>query len=80
MAPSVVELVTVQTSAACVSYRLEVADSDSLTAPRQIVWSNRAFADVPASHAACRARARAWALQEGHRIVERSESERRRRA
>ncbi len=79
MQPPIAELVTVQTSPACVSYRLEVADGDNLTAPRRVVWSNRAFADVPESHAACRARAKAWALRQGYKVVERKE-ERRKRA
>ena len=77
MQPPIAELVTVTTSPGCVSYRLLVRDAESLTAPR-VVWSNRAFADVPESHAACRARARAWALKAGYRIVEGKEGQRKR--
>ena len=78
MQPPIAELVTVTTSPGCVSYRLLVRDAESLTAPPRVVWSNRAFADVPASHAGCRARAHAWALKHGYRIVERKEGQRRR--
>ena len=79
----IAELVTVQTSPGCVAYRLYVRDDESLTAPPRLVWSNRAFADVAASHAGCRTRAWAWALEHGYRIVERREvttEQRRRRA
>ncbi len=72
------ELVSVRTSQACVSYRLVVRDPESITAPPRIVWSNRAFADVPASHAGCRTRAHAWALKHGYRVVEGKEGQRRR--
>ena len=72
MAEQLAELQIVRTSDACLSYRLIVAG--------RTVWSNRAFADVPESHTACRARARTWALKNGYWIVERPESERRRRA
>ncbi len=77
--PPIAELVTVQTSPGCVSYRLLVRDAESLMAPR-IVWSNRAFADIPESHAGGRGRAYAFALKEGYRIIDRTEVERRRRA
>ncbi len=70
MQPPIAELVTVQTSPGCVSYRLIVAG--------RTVWSNRAFADVPESHAGCRARAHAWALKAGYRIVEGKEGQRKR--
>ena len=63
--PPVAELITIKTSPGCVSYRL-VVDG-------RIVWRNRAFADVAASHAGCRARAKAWALEHGYRLVERKE-------
>jgi hypothetical protein len=55
-------LVTARTSRTTVSYRLLVDG--------RIVWSNRAFADVPASHQGARRRAEAWAQQHGYRIVE----------
>ena len=58
----IAELVTKQTSPGCISYRL-VVDG-------RIAWRNRAFADVAASHAGCRARARAWALKHEYWIVE----------
>ncbi len=80
MQPPIAELVAIQTSPGCVSYRLLVRDTESLTVPARVVWSNRAFADVPESQAACRARAPAWALKEGYRIVDRTELERRRSA
>ncbi len=67
------ELVAIQTSPGCVSYRLLVRDAESLTAPPRVVWMNRAFADIPESHAGCRARAHAFALKEGFRIVDRSD-------
>jgi hypothetical protein len=79
MQPPIAELVAVQTSPGCVSYRLLVVrDAESLTAPTRLVWSSRAFADVPESHAGCRARARAFALKAGYRIVERKEGARKR--
>ncbi len=76
--PSIAELVTVQTSPDCVSYRLLVRDAESLTAPPRVVWRNRAFADIPESHAGWRARARAWALKHGYRIVEEKEGQKKR--
>ncbi len=76
MQPPIAELVTVRTSPGCVSYRLLVRDEEALTAPTRVVWMNRAFADIPASHAGCRARARAWALKHGYRIIERKEEPR----
>ncbi len=79
MQPPVATLVTVQTSPGCVSYRLLVRDPESLTAPPRIVWRNRAFADIPASHVGCQSRAIAFALKEGYRIVDRTELERERR-
>ena len=78
MQPPIAELVAVQTSPGCVSYRLLMRDAESLTAPPRIVWRNRAFADIPESHAGCRARAHAFALKEGYRIVEEKEEQRRR--
>ena len=80
MQPPIAELVTVQTSPGCVSYRLLVRDPESLTAPPRIVWRNRAFADIPESHAGCKGRAYAFALKEGYRVIDRTEVERRRRA
>ena len=74
--PPIAELVAVQTSPGCVSYRLLVCDAESLTAAPKVVWMNRAFADVPASQAACRARAQAWALKHGYQIVESKEHRR----
>ncbi len=76
--PPIAELVAVQTSPGCVFYRLLVRDAESLMAPPRIVWSNRAFTDIPQSHAGCRARARAWALKHGYRIVEEKEGQRKR--
>ena len=78
MQPPIAELVTVQTSPGCVSYRLYVRDAESLTAPLRLVWSNRAFADVAASHAGCRARAKAWAIEHGFKLIERKEVEQKR--
>ena len=78
MQPPIAELVTVQTSPGCVSYRLLVRDAESLTAAPRVVWCNRAFADMPESHAGCRARAQAWALKNGYRIVEGKEGQRKR--
>ena len=78
MQPSIAELVTVTTSPSCVSYRLLVRDAESLTVVPRVVWMNRAFADVPESHAACRARAHAWALKHGYRIVESKEGQQKR--
>ena len=78
MQPPIAELVAVQTSPGCVSYRLLVRDAESLTAAPRVVWMNRAFADIPESHAGCRARAHAWALKAGYRIVESKGGERRR--
>ena len=72
-----VELVTVRTSATCISYRLYAPPEGITDAPR-LVWSNRAFADVPESRAACEARARRWARAHGYRIVERKEVVKRR--
>ncbi len=57
----IAELTVINTSAACVSYRLIVAG--------RVVWSNRAHADVPESHAAVKARMKAWAEARGVRIV-----------
>ena len=67
--PPVAELVTKQTSPGCVSYRL-VVDG-------RIVWRNRAFANVAESHAGCRARAQAWAIEHGFKLIERKEVQRR---
>ena len=67
--PPVAELITKQTSPGCISYRL-VVDG-------RIVWRNRAFADVAASHAGCRARAKAWAIEHGFKLIERKEVQRR---
>ncbi len=78
MQPPIAELVAIQTSPDCVSYRLLVRDAESLTAPPQVVWMNRAFADIAESHAGCRARAHAWALKAGYRIVEGTEGQRKR--
>ncbi len=72
------ELVSVRTSQACVSYRLLVRDPESITAPPRVVWMNRAFADIPESNAGCRARAHAWALKAGYRIVEGKEGQKKR--
>ena len=47
MQPPAAELVAVTTSPGCVSYRLVVRDPESLTAASRVVWSNRAFADIP---------------------------------
>ncbi len=74
--PPIAELVAVQTSPGCVSCRLLVRDEESLTAPPHIVWMNRAFADIPASHAGCRARAQAWAPRAGYRNIEGKEGQR----
>ena len=70
MQPPIAELVTIATSSGCVSFRLVVAG--------RTAWSNRAFADMTESHAACRARALAWALKQGYRIVEMKGGDRRR--
>ncbi len=67
MAEQFAELQIVKTSPGCVSYRLIVAG--------RVVWSNRTFADIPESHAGCRARAHAWALKAGYRIVEGTEGQ-----
>ncbi len=56
------ELEIVSTSPQCVSYRLRVSG--------RIVWSNRAFADIPESHAAVRRRLEAWARKHGYRVIE----------
>ena len=74
----IAELVTVQISPGCVAYRLVVHDAESLMAAARVVWMNQAFVDVPASQAACRARAKAWALTAGYRIVEGTEGQRKR--
>ncbi len=76
--PPIAELATVQTSPGCVSYRLLVRDPESLAAPPRIVWRNRAFADIPESHAGCKGRAYAWALKHGYRIVEGKQGQRKR--
>ncbi len=78
MQPPIAELVAITTSPGCVSYRLLVRDPESLTAPPRIVWMNRAFADIAESHAGCRARAHAWALKHGYRIVDGMEGQRKR--
>ncbi len=78
MQPPIAELVTVRTSPGSVSYRLLVRDAESLTAPPRVVWMNRAFADIPESHAGCRARAYAWALKNDYRIVEGKDGQRKR--
>ncbi len=70
MAEQIAELQIVKTSPGCVRYSLHVAGRE--------VWSNRAFADVPESHAGCRARAQAWALKARYRIVEENEGQRKR--
>jgi hypothetical protein len=51
MAEQLAELQIVRTSPGCVSYRLIVAG--------RVVWINRAFADIPESHAGCKARMKA---------------------
>ena len=78
MQPPIAELVAVQTSPGCVSYRLLVRDPESLTPPARVVWRNRAFADIPESHAGCAARAQSWALKHGYRIAEGKEGQRKR--
>ncbi len=80
MQPPIAELVAITTSPGCVSYRLLVRDAESLTAAPRVVWMNRAFADIAERHAGCRARAHAWALKHGYRIVEEKEGQQRRRA
>lgn len=59
----------------CTSYRLEVADGDTLTAPRRIVWSNRVYATPEGDHGA-RKRLQAWAAQYGYRVVEAGQTRR----
>ncbi len=76
-APPFAQLVAVQTSPGCVSYRLLVRDPESLTAPPRVVWSNRVY-DCPEGHAGAQARARAGALKHGYRIVEGKEGQRKR--
>ncbi len=71
------ELVTARTSAGC-AYRLYTVPEGVTDTPR-LVWSNRAYADVPASHQGAQERARAFARKEGYRIIDRT-SERNRRA
>ncbi len=66
------ELNVVRTNETCVSYRLRVLG--------RIVWSNRAYADVPESHAAVRRRMEAWAAEHGYRVSERKEEPQQRRA
>ena len=63
------ELHMIRTSAGCISYRLVV---DGRT-----VWSNRTFADVPASHEGARGRLQAWARAHGYWVVERKEDRKR---
>ena len=72
-----VELVTQRTSAHCISYRLYLPPEGITDAPR-LVWSNRAFADVPESCAACEARARRWTAQHGFKVIQRKEAPRKR--
>ena len=57
----VARLAIVQTSDACISYRLHDATG-------RIVWSNRVY-PVPAGHAGARKRMAEWAVQHGYRIV-----------
>ncbi len=57
----VATLAIVQTSDACISYRLHDASG-------RIVWSNRVY-PVPAGHAGARRRMAAWAVANGYRIV-----------
>ncbi len=76
--PPIAELIAVQRSLGCVSYQLLVRDSVRLTPPPRIVWMNRAFADIPESHAGCKGRAYAWALKHGYRIVEGTKGQKRR--
>jgi hypothetical protein len=78
MQPPIAELVAIQTSPGCVSYRLLVRVTESLTAPPWVVWMNRAFADIAESHAGCRARGHEFALKHGYRIVEGQEGQRKR--
>ena len=73
--PPIAELIAVQRSLGCVSYQLLVRNSVRLTLPPRIVWMNRAFADIPASHVGCRAQAHAWALKAGYRIMEGTEGQ-----
>ena len=54
-------LAIVQTSDACISYRLHDATG-------RIVWSNRVY-PVPAGHAGARKRMATWAVANGYRIV-----------
>ena len=54
-------LAIVQTSDACISYRLRDATG-------RIVWSNRVY-PVPAGHEGARKRMAAWAVANGYRIV-----------
>ena len=54
-------LAIVQTSDACISYRLHDATG-------RVVWSNRVY-PVPAGHAGARQRMAAWAVANGYRIV-----------
>ena len=56
------QLVIVQTSAGCLSYRLMVAG--------QVVWSNRVH-NRPEGDAGARSRLEAWASAHGYRVVER---------
>ncbi len=51
----------VQTSDACISYRLQDAAG-------RIVWSNR-VSPVPAGHEGARKRMAQWAVTNGYRIV-----------
>ena len=55
------ELVIVQTTPDCVSYRL--------IAGGRVVWSNRVY-PRPEGHQGARERLAAWALQHGYRVVE----------
>ncbi len=54
-------LAIIQTSDACISYRLHDAAG-------RIVWSNR-VSPVPAGHEGARRRMAAWAVAHGYRIV-----------
>ena len=63
----VATLAIVQTSDACISYRLHDATG-------RIVWSNRVY-PVPAGHEGARKRMAEWAVANGYRIVKRKGGE-----
>ena len=58
----VATLQIIQTSDACISYRLHDANG-------RVVWSNR-VSPVPAGHAGARKRMAEWALRNGYRVME----------